>query len=307
MKKNSLVPNKGLSLSQAQSISNLCNQAALAIENTFKVVNNYKKTIFVSNSNKTLINDKPLPDNTVELLKRKSLLHACQAFLMENIKAKEEMFNEIRYLNADISSVEIPKTPNFVKISKDILEEVKEKWGWEQLSISETNEYLEVEAYAAHIGQFIHKYGVLDKLREELPNIPSIEWMEINKDQKTPVDIIIHHTSEELLKLHITLANEHRKYEQRVNYFKAKVKNLVTTENSRINRHNSDVQSNAEKINNDLRVEFDNASKKANAEINIIKNTFEQERLSKIAEIATLRINVDPRFQSIVDEFLIKE
>jgi hypothetical protein len=48
--------------------------------------------------------------------------------------------------------------------------------------------------------------------------------MNIKDGEKTPVEIKIHHNSEDLLKIHEELAALHRQYEQRVNYFKAKVK-----------------------------------------------------------------------------------
>ena len=88
MRKYSLVPNKGLSLSQATSISNICNQSAIEIASVLMVVNNLKKTVKVNGDVKDLVTAKPLPQNVAELLKRKASLHACQAFLVENIKAK---------------------------------------------------------------------------------------------------------------------------------------------------------------------------------------------------------------------------
>jgi hypothetical protein len=48
MMKNSLAPNKGLSLSQAQSISNLCNQRAREISAQLSGVNNYSKSVSIT-------------------------------------------------------------------------------------------------------------------------------------------------------------------------------------------------------------------------------------------------------------------
>ena len=103
MKKNSLVPNKGLSLSQAQSISNLCNQRASEIAAQLLVVNNFSKTVKVKSDTKTLVEAHKLPENVVELLTTKSKLHACQAFLMENLKAKESMLKALREAVADVT------------------------------------------------------------------------------------------------------------------------------------------------------------------------------------------------------------
>lgn len=308
MKKNSLTPNKGLSLSQAQSISNLCNQRAIEIAALLQVVNNFSKTITLKRDDaKTLLEGHKLPDNVVELLNEKSKLHACQAFLIENLKAKEDLLNQARQVSADLSDVIYPEKPAFVDPTTGSLAEVTEKnWGWAQLTAKELNEYYEVEAYAAHIGQFIHKDGILSRLRRELPNIPAIDWMVIKDGEKTPITITKHHTPEDLLKIHEELATLHREKEQRVNYFKAKVKNLVTTENARIAKHNADLQNAAAKTNNDLQAAYETALRKANEQANDIRVEFEKTRQAKISEIAGMRIDVDTRFQETVDVFLTK-
>jgi len=306
MKKNSLTPNKGLSLSQAQSISNLCNQSAIEIAAQLTVVNNLSKTVKVNKEDKTIVAGKPLPTDVVALLKKKAGLHACQAFLMENIKAKDGMLKVARTETADLSEVVYPEKPKFVDPTEGSLAQVGEDWGWEQLNASELNEFLEAEAFAAHIGQFIHKDSILAGLRNELPNIPAIEWMVIKDGEKSPVTITTHHTAEQLLGIHNELATAHREYEQRVNYFKAKVKNLVTAENARIAKHNADLQNAAAKQNNDLQATYETALKKANEQANDIRVEFEKTRQAKIAEIASMRIGIDPRFQAVVDEFLTK-
>ena len=304
MKKNSLVPNKGLSLSQAQSISNLCNQSATEIATILGGVNNYKKTVKVNKEDKEIVKAKKLPTNVLELLTRKSTLHACQAFLMENIKAKDALLNQARQQSADLSDVIYPEKPKFVDPTVGSLADVEENWGWEQLKSTQLNEFLEAEAFAAHIGQFIHKNGALTALRNELPHITAIEWMTIKEGVKSPIDIDVHHNAEDLLKLHNELSTVHREKEQRVNYYKAMVKNLVTKENARIAKHNADLQNAAAKTNNDLQLTYETASKKANEQANDIRVEFEKTRQAKIAEIAAMRIDVDPRFQTIVDEFL---
>lgn len=301
MKKNSLSPN-GLSLSQAQSISNLCNQRAREIEAQLIGINNCSKE--VDNKGKWLIilTGKPLPANVVELLQNKSELHACQAFLMENIKAKDNLLKGAKSAVADTSSVEVPKAPVFVKPT--IISEVGEDWGWEQLSINELCEYHEAEAYASHIGQFIHQSSVLDNLRKELPTIAPVEWMTIKDGQRSPIIVKAHHTSEQLLKVHEELAGLHRDREQRVNYFKAKVKNLVTIENSRIAKINADAQHDAQKVNNESMSAYQTENQKSYEQIRTIQSDFEKERQENISKIASLRIDVHPRFQKVVDMFL---
>jgi len=303
MKKNSLAKT-GLSLSQAQSISNLCNQRAGEINNILTNVNNYSKKVSVGKKEHTIVAGKPLPENVVELLKEKAELHACQAFLMENLKAKDEMIKGIVQERPNVGHIVMPETPKYV--TADYVENVDEDFGWGQLTVSELAEYYEAEAYASHVGQFIHQGKPLDSLRRELPGLPAIEWMVIKDGVKSPVEIDVHHTSEELLKLHEELAEIHRGYEQRVNYFKAKVKNLTTAENARIANVNADAETKAEKTNDDLRTEFDLAKKKVSAEFQAVKVEFEKERQARIKEAAALRIDVNPRFQKVVDIFLKK-
>lgn len=309
MKKNSLTPNKGLSLSQAQSISNLCNQRAREIEAKLIGVNNYGKSVEVPVSKKetktqNILTPKPLPENVTALLLEQATLHACQGFLMENMKAKESMLQLWKKKTADISAVKMPERPESVKVS--LYPQVTEEFGWEQLTEGEIAEFIEAEAFAAHIGQFIHRDGTLSHLRRELPSIPAVEWMTIVDGVKSPVSIDIHksHTPEKLLQIHEELAAEHRKYEQRVNYFKAKVKNLTTEENARIANVNADAQQAAEKQNKDAQQAFETLYREATEKIKTIQAEFEKERLAKIKEIATLRIGIDGRFQKVIDTFL---
>lgn len=299
MKKS--LASKGLSMSQAQSISNLCNQRAKEISNKLDNINNVSKELTIGVETYIETKGNPIPDNVVHLLQEKASLSATQAFLMENIKAKEELINEIRFEVFEYG-VEEPLRPK--EVSEVLPSEVNEKWGWDQLTQAEYNEYLEAEAYASHIGQFIHKKGTLDRLRAELPNIKTLEFMEIETGKKTPLKVTIHHTSEQLLAIHEELAALHRGYEQRVNYFKAKVKNAVTSENARIQRERADIQSRANSENEKLRREYADACSKFYEERKKASQEFEAKRQEKIQEAANLKINVAERFQGVVDTFL---
>jgi Skp family chaperone for outer membrane proteins len=298
--KNSL-SSKGLSMSQAQSISNLCNQRAKEISTKLDNINNVSKKLVIGDETYTETQGNPIPDNVVFLLQEKASLSATQAFLMENIKAKDELINEIRFEVFDYS-VEEPLRPK--EVSEVLPSEVNEEWGWDQLTQAEYNEYLEAEAYASHIGQFIHKRGTLDRLRAELPNIKTLEFMEIESGKKTPLKVTIHHTSEQLLGIHEELAALHRGYEQRVNYFKAKVKNSVTSENAKIQRERADIQSRVNTENEKLRREYADACSKFYEERKKASQEFEAKRQERIQEAANLKINVAERFQGVVDTFL---
>lgn len=303
MKKHSLKVNNGLSISQAQSISNLCNQRAEEINQEISFINNFSKSV-KTYDNHIIQKGYPMPENIIDMLKTKAKLHACQAFLMENIKAKNSLLNDVKFGFADVSGVEKPVKGNYLDIDDVLLDQVDENFGWEQLSSEDYNEYLEAEAYASHIGQFIHKNGKLTLLKQAIPLIPDIEWMEIEKDKKVPVTIKVHHTSKELFDLHEKLAKLHRVHEQKVNYYKSKVKNIVTEENARIAKHNNDLVNKKESHDQEVDNVYYKSLEEYNKKVSSIKSQFEIDRQEKIKEIASMRIFVDTRFKEVIDMFM---
>ena len=298
--KNSLA-SKGLSMSQAASISNLCNQRSKEISTKLDNINNVEKTLSIGTETYIETQGNPIPENVVQLLQAKARLSATQAFLMENIKAKDELINEIKREHF-IYDVEAPIRPT--TISETLPLEVDEDFGWDTLTAAEYNEYLEAEAYASHIGQFIHKRGTLDRLRVELPTIKTLEFMEIEVGKKTPLKVSIHHTPEQLLAIHEELAALHRGYEQKVNYFKSKVKNTVTSENARIQKERGNIQAEVNQQNADLANAYKIAYEQWSADQRKAQHEFEEKRQGRIQEAVNLKINVAERFQDVVDEFL---
>jgi hypothetical protein len=291
----------GLSLSQAASISNLCNQRASEISNTISGINNSSKVFKTNGETYMLQVGKPVPTNIVELLVEKGQLHATQAFLMSNIKAKDALINDLKK-ERFINSLVAPEQPEYHTLV--IQDMVGEDWGWDSLSKAEYSEYLEQEAYASHIGQFIHKNCPLDVLRKDLPNVKVLDFIELQSGIKTPVKVEAHHTSEELLSFHEKLAALHRSYEQRVNYFKAKVKNLVTEENARISKENAVKASEINLINQKLRQDYSDLMSTHSEAATVAFGNFESDRQIKIQQASALRISIDPRFQGTIDLFL---
>ena len=296
----------GLSLSQAQSISNLCNQRVREIDNKLTVVNNASKQVTIDGVNYQETQPNPMPANVVDLLTEKARLSSAQAFLMENMRAKEDLLVSTRKQKFEFENIKPFPTRQSMELVSE-LEEVDESWGWNQLTTAEYNEYLEAEAYAAHIGQFIHNRGKLDQLRKELPNIKTLEWLEVETGKKTPVRVITHHSADELLQLHEELAALHRGYEQRVNYFKAKVKNLVTAENARIARVNGEEQARVNAVNQKIMAEYEAEQKIWFDAEKQAKFEFQQVIEEQIKEIAAYRIQVPARFQPVVDMFITPE
>ena len=108
------------------------------------------------------------------------------------------------------------------------------------------------------------------------------------------------------MKIHEELAAQHRVFEQKVNYYKAKVKNLVTEENARIANVNADAQAKANETNAVALKEYDTLMKAYQGLVTKQTQEFEAKRQKEIKELAALRINVHTKFQPLIDEFLTK-
>ena len=243
-----------------------------------------------------------IPENILDKLKTKGDLHATQAFLMEAIKSKESEIGRIRNLTPDISHLTQPVrvyAPDY-----EIEDNVEESWGWSQLTDSEYSKYLQEEALASHLGQFIHKNGKLSELRRELPNISTLEWFEVEDGKKTPVKVTKHHHPSSLMELHEEVAELHRKHEQSVNFFKAKVKNLVSDENARIQKENANKAAEFLKLEKELNQNYQLEMDAYNGEVLRLTMEFNSQRELDIKAAAALRINVDPRFQDVIDLFI---
>jgi hypothetical protein len=298
--KNSLA-SKGLSMSQAASISNLCNQRSKDITAQLADINNVSKELVIGTETYIETQANPIPLNVVQLLQDKARLSATQAFLMENIKAKDELINKIKYEGFEYN-IEVPLRPTI--ISETLPSQVDEDFGWDTLTTAEYNEFIEAEAYASHIGQFIHKGGKLDKLRAELPTIKTLEFMEIEVGKKTPMKVSIHHTPEQLLTIHEELAALHRGYEQKVNYFKSKIKNATTSENARVQKERGEIQARVNQQNADLANAYKLAYEEWTANQRKAQHEFEEKRQNRIQDAVNLKIEVAERFQDVVNEFL---
>lgn len=290
----------GLSSTDASSISNLCNQRSRDITSELNSKNNYSSTFryegetYVDTEANAIDSDK-----VVEMLTKKGRLHALQAIIMEGIKLKQTLMEDIsnEVFVYDVIEPEYPKL-----VSAETESPVEESWGWSRLTSTEIQEYLYNESMASHIGQFIHRGGKLDTLRKELENFKPLDFITIKDGVKTPVKKIKHHTSEELLKLHEELSAKHREFEKKVNYYKAKVKNLVSEENIRINEENKKAIAIAEEENSKIRNEYNNESKKYLAEKRKAYEDFESDRSKRLNLASKLKIVVPKDLQDLVDE-----
>ena len=119
-----------------------------------------------------------------------------------------------------------------------------------------------------------------------------------------PTVTITHHTPDELFKIHEELSNYHRLYESRVNYYKAKVKNLLHQENNIINNEN-------QKLAADYKTRVAKANVTYNKNVEDWHNSLREETLkfvektdNEINRISKLRIIVPSEHKELIDSLL---
>lgn len=289
----------GLSITQAQSISNLCNQYCVEIDNVLQNINIISKEFTFNQENFIEQKANEIPANLVELLNKKGEYVSLQAFLMENIKLKdyllEQADNKYFHFNEDA-----PVQPRFVepKASPRITEV--------ELSEEDRIDYLIQESFASQIGKFIHKGEKLDMLRKEASNTPLVEWKKIDSNITIPVKNTIHTTPEELFKIHLQLVEIHRVHAQKLNYYKAKIKNQLSDLNEEIVRKNAEEYDKASsKYQKELQ-EYNEELRKYEERYHKALFAFQEEKEKEMKRIASLRIRIPEIFKPLVDTLLKK-
>ena len=221
----------------------------------------------------------------VENLEEKCLeegnLYALSAWLREAIKAKEALLKQVENDNFNISLL---NEVNYDKATS-LLTEDEVKYS---LPINELAEYLAYEAKAAHIGKKVHPNGIFEQWFNMIKNTPKIQINEINKDYIVEFDQVV--DEKDLYQVYFTLQKEYREAEQKVNYYKAKIKNLLNERNQEINQKNRALQ---DKLSQDL--EIQNSKNLAlQAEINNLRG-------QKLKEVSELKIIIPNELQKTLD------
>lgn len=292
----------GLSMTDAQSISNAVNQACVEIENTINNFNVVSKTIKIEGESFDIQEANPIVD-IFDLLKTKSQLHGVQAWLMEALTAKTELMETIREEKFNRDSFTMP--------TREVIEEpnclpfVDEEFGRLQLSSAELAEFLEQEAIASHYGKVIHKRGKLTSLRSQLAKHNALEWEVIEDGKRTPVRCKPHHNSNELLDIHNSLSDIWTRANKRVNYFNSKIKSLTNDENVRITNLNAKLKNDYASLLNTVNANYQIEVSNYNAKVDTAQSKFQSQQLVRLKEAAALKIVVDPRFKDIIDEYQV--
>ena len=271
---------KGLTTAEANYTANIIKELCERISNEIKQLTLFKGTLNFQGK-QTEYNKVYKVENLEEKCLEEGNLYALSAWLREAIKSKEALLRQVENDNFDISLL---NEVNYGKATS-LLTEDEVKYS---LLINELAEYLAYEAKAAHIGKKVHPNGIFEQWFNMIKNTPKVQINEINKDYIVEFDQVV--DEKDLYQVYFTLQKEYREAEQKVNYYKAKVKNLLNEKNQEINQKNRALQ---DKLSQDL--EIQNSKNLAlQAEINNLRG-------QKLKEVSELKIIIPNELQKTLD------
>ncbi|TXI86966.1 MAG: hypothetical protein E6Q36_08275 [Chryseobacterium sp.] len=277
---------KGLTSSEASRVANFLKELVKGIDvnvDDFKII-----------TSKALKEGKELPtDNNVRIedwskkLQDKAKYFSLSAWLKEAIKYKDRLFEEEsnKHFNAStINSSDLLTYPE--KPSKK--DTSFESFFLNELDTRQQAEYLKEEAYAAHIGKFIHNF---DTIREQLNNFePTVFKPLVGGETLTVVRTLLY-TKEELVEEHENLLKLHRESEKILNYYRAKHKEWV-----------ADIDRKYQIDLDEYTMEYTTVSNLNNKVVQTYRTAFENEKTDRLEELRQSKIVIPNELQPILDE-----
>lgn len=160
------------------------------------------------------------------------------AWLREAIKFGDDGLAKLRSASLDQFIVaDEDKVPEFSDLIPPLIKRIPRVLNLNEnpnpadyLDIGELADYFYVESMSAHIGKAIHgKEGFINKIREETFKKEEFARFRLN-DKEYLANKTYMYSDEDINKLFMNLQAQHRNYEQKVNFYKAKIKNLASQE-----------------------------------------------------------------------------
>lgn len=273
---------KGLTSSEASHIANFLKELVKNIDVT---TDNFKVMTSVGirdGQPNALDTNKAIEDWDSKLL-AKARYYSLSAWLKEAIKIKDSQLTKARTMASNIE-IELKKTP--ARPSLKATEWVD--FFLTQMTIKDQAMYLQAEANASHIGQFIHNF---DDVRSKLDNYKPTEFHKLSSTETMTVQNQLLYDKDELLGTFENLQSLHRESEKLVNFWKAKHKEWKAQQEMEFQTAVQKWSRESSAIN----IENNNLLKTQEAQ-------FEIERTRKVEEISALKIVIPNSLQPILDE-----
>lgn len=271
---------QGLTSAEANYTANIVKELCERISVELKSMSLFSGILHFNGQEKSYVKQSKV-DNLKDKCMEEGNLYALSAWLREAIKTKD---NFISKSQTDNFTKELKPNPTYPSLENIKTEEMIKY----TLPIDELGEYLSYEAKAAHIGKKVHPNGIFDKWFTEIKNTPTVQLHPDNKDYVITLTQVV--LEEDLYKVYFELQKEYREAEQKVNYYKAKVKNMWTEEASKVNSRNSV-----------LVEEYAKELKVISSENAILQKEIDNLRLEKGKELSDLKIIIPKALQPTLE------
>lgn len=247
---------KGMTSTNANYLANLAKEISKKDETKLRKVSFVNSSVELINGSRKTLNSGWTNIAELEVcLNRISNMNAFCAQVREAIKAKENALKTIENLSLNgfckLKNIELPEEPEVTLLTEqDIIN---------KMDIKERNRYLELEAFAATFGKYIHPDGTISRAREDAFYREEAP----NEVDGTGRDMVIYNYSPsvstlELDKVFVSLQNKYREYEKQLNAIKFDIKEKLNTQNMLlVQEHNKELDAYHQKmqsIRNDLKL-----------------------------------------------------
>jgi len=235
-------------------------------------------------------------------------MYAASAWLREAIQAKVEVLKDIKIMPVSLLGYDeeelkfdllMPSMDRVTPLPLLTEDDIKAEW-----TIKERAEYLELESMASHLGKKIHKDGIIAKIRKDSKKQKSTGFKELPNGTGLKTYLVQYTPLYEAAKLEedfFHLQEQHRSFESKLNYLKAKLQNELTTRNADITRKNTDEQMRASTEYNSQMREYNEAYRAHNAKVRDFNARMEARRLELTKYASALKIAKPEALVKIID------
>lgn len=191
-------------------------------------------------------------------------IYGLSAWLREGIKAKDSGLALLKTKDIGEFSKITSLTSLQIPLKKDVkLQTFTDSDAKAHLGIKEYAEYLKLNSECAELGKLIHNNGYLTQIKEKV-QLNKTTYFHALKDgvgeKDYPVECKFVYTVDEITKQFTDVLNLHREKENKLNWYRSKIQNLMVQENARLER------------------DFRKALAEANIEFDTLNQKYMQER-----------------------------
>lgn len=237
---------KGLTQTEASHKANIIKEKADRIAALLKNTAAYKDVVDFKGKEVMLDTFEKL-SNLEELCLEEGEMYSLSSWLREGVKAKELLLKLVKVMapwelesNKELRKVfgEVIPTKPYIE-ALILLDEDAILGEW---TIAERSEYLSLLAKAAHLGKKLHNDGALTKIRKDLHAKKNTSFKELHDSAGYSTFVVTHHPLyevEEIDKIFFNLQEQHRSTEAKLNWYKAKLQNELTSKNIKVSEEHA--------------------------------------------------------------------